>query len=110
MEDCEFLMIPQEAVIAQIEQNPRLALKMLSVMSARLRESNEQISSLAHLNEKGRVAHTLHKLFKKTGRTIDSEYQAIPKLSVKDIADMSGAFRETVSRTHPLGISSYKVP
>ena len=98
IEDCEFLMIPEEAVVNQIKKTPALAFKLLSIMSARLRESNEQIASLAHLNVKGRVAHTLYKLFKKSGKTVDGQNQVIPRPTVKEIADMSGASRETVSR------------
>ena len=98
MEDCEFLVIPQEAIIDLIRKNPQVALKMISVMSARLRESNEQINSLAHLDVKGRGAQTLLKLLKKTSKQAEEGYQVIPRPSVKDIADMSGASRETVSR------------
>ena len=98
MEDCDFLVIPQEVIIDLIKKSPQLALKMISIMSARLRDSNEQISSLAHLDVKGRVARTLLKLSKKASKKTKDGYQMIPRPSAKDIADMSGASRETVSR------------
>lgn len=98
MEDCEFLAIPQKAITDQIKKNPQLAFKLLSIMSQRLREANEQISSLAYLDVKGRVAQTLMRLLKKSGKTTGEGYQVLPRPAMKDIADMSGTSRETVSR------------
>ena len=98
MEDCEFLAIPQKAVTDQIKKNPQLALKLLSIMSQRLREANDQISSLAHLDVKGRVARTLMRLLKKSGKITGEGYQVLPRPTMRDIADMSGTSRETVSR------------
>ena len=99
MEDCEFLVITRKALTDQIKGKPEVALKLLSEMSRRLRETDEQIKSLAHLDVRGRLAQTLLKLLKKTDTQKEETYQVIPRPGIKDLADMTGTSRETVSRT-----------
>ncbi|MFC1516762.1 Crp/Fnr family transcriptional regulator [Thermodesulfobacteriota bacterium] len=96
-EDCECLIISRENIKDLIKRNPQIAFKLLSDMSKRVREADEQISSLAHLDAKGRVAQTLLKLSKEANMITDEGYQVFPKPSIKDIAGMSGTSRETVS-------------
>jgi len=98
MENCEFLVITRKVLTDQIEGNPEVALKLLSEMSRRLRETDEQINSLAHLDVRGRLAQTLLKLLKKTDTRKEETYQVIPRPTMKDLADMTGTSRETVSR------------
>lgn len=70
-----FMVITRDILIDQIIQHPKLALRLLSEMSRRLREADEQISSLAHLNVRDRVAHTLIKLSRKENkRTKEGQY------------------------------------
>jgi CRP/FNR family transcriptional regulator/CRP/FNR family cyclic AMP-dependent transcriptional regulator len=96
--DCELLIISREAIISQIRKNPQIAIKMLSNMSSRVREANEQVNCLTNLDAKGRVAQTLMKLSKKLGVRVENGSHVIPRPMVKDIAAMSGTSRETVSR------------
>jgi CRP/FNR family cyclic AMP-dependent transcriptional regulator len=97
-EDSEFLMISREALTNEIRKNPKIALKMLSNMSNKVREMNEQVNCLTNLDAKGRVAKTLLKLSKKAGVRIENGSHIIPRPLERDIADMSGTSRETVSR------------
>jgi len=97
-EDCELLIISRENIENQIKRNPQIAFKLLSDMSRRLREAGEQISGLAHLDAKGRVAQTLLKLLKEANMITDEGYKVFSKPSTKDIAAMSGTSHETVSR------------
>ena len=97
-EDCELLIISRENIANQIKRNPQIAFKLLSDMSKRLRDADEQISGLAHLDAKGRAAHTLLKLAKETNMITDEGYQVFPKPPIKDIAAMSGTSHETVSQ------------
>jgi CRP/FNR family cyclic AMP-dependent transcriptional regulator len=96
--DFEFLIIFREALISQIRKNPQIAIKMLSNMSSRVREANEQVNCLTNLDAKGRVAQTLMKLSKKSGVRIENGSHVIPRPLMRDIAAMSGTSRETVSR------------
>ena len=97
-EDCEFFVLSRQDMIEQIGRQPQMALKMLSEMSGRIREVNEQVSCLANLDARGRVAQSLLKLLKKADVRIEEGCQTIPKPLLKDIAAMSGTSRETVSR------------
>jgi CRP/FNR family cyclic AMP-dependent transcriptional regulator len=98
IEESEFLMIGQKSISDQIKKNPQLALKLLSEMSRRLREADEQISSLALLDVSGRVAQILLKLSRETPIKKGTDYTVIPRPALQDIASMAGASRETVSR------------
>jgi len=89
-EDCELLIISRENLTNLIKRNPQIAFKLLADMSRRLREADEQISGLAHLDAKGRVAQTLLKLSKESNMITDEGYQVFPKPPIKDIAAMSG--------------------
>ena len=98
VEESEFLMIRQKSIADQIKKNPQLSFKLLSEMSRRLREADEQISSLALLDVRGRVAQTLLKLSQETSMGKCTDYTVIPRPALQDIASMSGTSRETVSR------------
>jgi CRP/FNR family cyclic AMP-dependent transcriptional regulator len=97
-EDSEFLMISREALTNEIRKNPKIALKMLSNMSSKVREMNEQVNCLTTLDAKGRVAQTPMKFSKKSGVRIENGSHVIPRPMVKDIVAISGTSRETVSR------------
>lgn len=97
-EDCEFLIISREAITGLIKRSPEIALKLLSEMSRRVREANEQIDCLVNLDARGRVAQTLLKLSKGADAIIEKDHRVIPKPLMRDIAAMSGTSRETVSR------------
>lgn len=96
VEDCELLIISRDTIIEQIKKNPPIAFKLLSDMSRRVREADEQIFSLAHLDEKGRVAQTLLKLANESNMVTDEGYRVFPKPTVHDIAAMSGTSRKIV--------------
>ena len=98
VEDSEFLVISQKIITDQIKKNPKIALKLLSEMSRRLREADEQISNLALLDVRGRVAQILLKLYRGTNVRKSEDYRIVPRPALKDIAAMSGTSRETVSR------------
>jgi len=97
-EECEVLIISRETLTNQIKKNPLIAFKLLADMSRRLREADEQISGLTHLDEKGRVAKALLKLSRESYMITDEGYQVFPKPPIKDIAAMSGTTHEIVSR------------
>ena len=98
MEESEFLIISQEVLTDQILKNPSIALKLLAEMSRRLREADEQINSLAHLDVRGRIARALLRLSKEANAIETENHRMIPRPSSKDIAAMTGTSRETVSR------------
>jgi CRP-like cAMP-binding protein len=80
-----------------IEKNPKLALKLISILSSRLKETYEMSEKIALGDVKYRVLHLLLKLSEKIGKR-KNEWQSIGiKITHMDIATMIGSSRETVS-------------
>lgn len=83
---------------ALLERYPSAALATLSFVAARLREAHESIEQLSAKPVEQRVSATLLKLADRVGRDQDGAILIDMPLSRQDIADMTGATIETVSR------------
>ncbi|HSQ40989.1 MAG TPA: Crp/Fnr family transcriptional regulator [Fibrobacteraceae bacterium] len=99
----EVLIIRREHFIQQIKQTPDLAMSLLVEMSKRLRKANRQIGSLAMLTVYGRIAGTILNLVEERGVRIHGENGKMVTVirnrpTQKQLAEMSGTTRETVSR------------
>jgi CRP-like cAMP-binding protein len=82
-----------------IEQKPKLAIKFIEILSARLKETYEMSENIALRNVQYRVLSLLLRLSEKFGRR-NKEWQTIDiKITHNDIASMIGSTRETVSAT-----------
>ncbi|MFS1515523.1 Crp/Fnr family transcriptional regulator [Bacillus sp. SM2101] len=80
-----------------IEKNPKIALKFISILSARLKDIYEMSEKIALGDVKYRVLYLLLKLSEKSGKR-KNEWQTIEmKLTHQDIATMVGSTRETTS-------------
>lgn len=93
MKDSHLLVLRREAFQAQLEQNPKIALKLLRVLVQRLRRADEKIGGLVLLDVNGRVAQLLLKLAEESGGP-----RITRRLTHHTIAQMIGSSRETVSR------------
>ncbi len=81
------------------DRNPSVYRHMLSIVGKRLRHANDVLAARSFLPLPGRVAQTLLQLAESFGKTLDDGRILIHyKLSQADIANMSGAARENVSR------------
>jgi len=99
----EVLIIRREHFIQQVRATPDLAMSLLVEMSKRLRKANRQIGSLAMLTVYGRIAGTLLNLVEERGVRIHGENGKMVTVirnrpTQKQLAEMSGTTRETVSR------------
>ena len=81
-----------------LERHPLVALSTLQLVSARLRDAHLTIEELSAYPVNHRVASTLLQLSEKIGATEGRETLIQMPLSRQDIADMTGATVETVSR------------
>ncbi|MDP3775859.1 MAG: Crp/Fnr family transcriptional regulator [Gemmatimonadales bacterium] len=93
MKDSHLLVLRREAFQAQLEQNPKIALKLLRVLVQRLRRADEKIGGLVLLDVNGRVAQLLLDLAEESGGP-----KITRRLTHHTIAQMIGSSRETVSR------------
>jgi|SRR5579862_1371151 len=92
MTKCELMVLERRDVLAFLERNPSVAMKLIEILCARIRRSDERMSDIAFLDLPVRLAKTLlHHLAQKQGS---------PRLSFSqtELAEMSGGTRENVNR------------
>ena len=81
-----------------LRQYPSVSLELLEIVSARLLEAREVIHQLSASPVESRLATTLLKLASKLGKEQDDVLLIQIPLSRQDLADMTGATVETISR------------
>jgi CRP-like cAMP-binding protein len=88
---------PEHTLLELIHQYPQIALNLLAVLGARLREVQERLRELATQRAEQRIAHALLRLTDPhaiAGRDAAIEFP----LTRQDVAEMCGATLYTVSR------------
>jgi len=81
-----------------LRDNPSIAVKMLGLMSMRLREAQAKIRDLALRDTYGRMVGTLLRLAGEHGTREGKLVRLGLKLTHQELANMMGASRETVTR------------
>jgi len=90
--DSELLVIPREALLKVIDQEPQLARLILEITAGRLQMSSERESALVFMDAQARLAHLLlelDKLEKETGYIT---------ISQDELAHHTGLIRQTVAK------------
>jgi len=98
LEPSTFLYIDQGEFSTLIKKYPQLAWKIMKHLSARLREANEQIGSLAMFDVYGKIARCLLSLAKTQGLRTKAHLVIHNRPSLRDLGHMVGCSRETMSR------------
>ncbi len=88
------LALSRHDFLALLRNNSDLALHVIQELTRRLRETDEQASSLSFLRVKDRTKGLLRRL----AEAQDGERDRTPTLTHQQIADMIGTSRETVTR------------
>ncbi|UII54155.1 Crp/Fnr family transcriptional regulator [Cytobacillus spongiae] len=97
MTDTYLCVIGKERFEAFLEKNPKMAIKLINILSTRLKELYSFSEKIALSDVKYRVLYLLLKLSEKTGKR-KNEWQTIDmKLTHQDMANMIGSTRETTS-------------
>ncbi len=97
-EDTSVLVGTRDDFMRSLEANPRIAMSLLVMMSARLRSANEIIESLSFLDVQGRVARMLLDEAEKKGTEVP-EGVAVPlPYTRQEMANMVSTSRETLTR------------
>jgi CRP-like cAMP-binding protein len=96
--DCCILTATTEEFQSMLERYPPVALASLEFVAARLGDAHETIEQLSAYPVEQRVAATLLKLANRLGRSEGSATLIEMPLSRQDLADMTGAKVETISR------------
>lgn len=95
---CCALTITGEYFQTILQQHPQVSLALLEIVSHRLQDAHETIHQLSATPVESRLAATLLKLATKLGEERAGELLIQLPLSRQDLADMTGATVETVSR------------
>jgi CRP/FNR family cyclic AMP-dependent transcriptional regulator len=99
MEDVVLYSVRRQDFLEVLETMPAVSMAMIRELARRLRYSDWQIQNLCTRNAQGRIAASLVHLAQETGK-MQRGSVIIPKLPYqKDLANIAGTSRETVSRT-----------
>jgi len=91
-------VLKREDFLGALKEFPQVGIALLKELAGRIRKSDAQIKSLSLRNARGRVATTLIRLAEDIGRVKDGKVM-IPELPLqRDLANIAGTSRETISR------------
>jgi CRP/FNR family transcriptional regulator, cyclic AMP receptor protein len=90
--NCELMFLERRNVIPFLESNPAACMKLMEILCARIRRSDERMADIAFFNLPVRLAKTL--------LNYEPEVRAGMKLSLSqsELAEMAGGTREKVNR------------
>ena len=89
---CELLVLERRHVIPILEQNPAMCLKLMEMLCARIRHSDERMADIAFFDLPTRLAKVL---LNYPAKTRDDTRLS---LSQRELAEMAGGTRENVNR------------
>lgn len=97
----ELLHIPADVVAAHVRRQPETLVRLMRLMSTKLRDIENVASSLALHDVEERLRRTLIRLARRQGRRApqSSSWILAPVPTQSELARMVGSCRETVSRT-----------
>jgi CRP-like cAMP-binding protein len=98
LQDTTLLVLEREEFHKLLLRQPKLALKILAVMADRLRKADEKIEALVLFDVSQRVTHFVVDLAKREGVQSPEGLVIRRRPTHREIANMTGTTRETVSR------------
>jgi CRP-like cAMP-binding protein len=96
--ECTVLEWPNSRWPALTARLPSLSASTLKTVGSRLEEAQSQVVEMATERVEQRVAHTLLRLIRQTGRKVEDGVEIDFPISRQDIAEMTGTTLFTVSR------------
>ncbi len=98
LEDCSVLLLERGRFLRLLREQPDLSLRLLVVMTERLRRADAVIEDIALMSLEGRLARLLTRLAADYGKPVPSGTRIELKLSQKDLSALVGGSREKVNR------------
>jgi CRP/FNR family cyclic AMP-dependent transcriptional regulator len=90
--NCELVVLERRHLLAFLEKNPKACLKLMELLCAKIRRSDERMSDIAFFDLPARLAKVILKY------AAQSRGPARLSLKQSDLADMTGSTRENVNR------------
>ncbi len=98
LENATFYVISKEDFKTLIFNIPELAMRVIEMLSLRLRQTNRQIQEIVFLNAPSRVISSLLHLSEKYGKPKDEGLEIPLRLTHAELAKLAGVSRETVTK------------
>ncbi|MBE3575834.1 MAG: Crp/Fnr family transcriptional regulator [Firmicutes bacterium] len=98
LEFARLMVLSRGAFTHMITTHPDMAIKVIRVLSQRLREANSQMEQLAFGDVRGRVAAVLLDLAQRYPAPARKELRIAFRLTQQELAHLTGTARETVTR------------
>lgn len=98
LERTTVLVISKDDFVSLLQNLPVLPLKIIEVLSNRLRQANQQIEELTFMNVRCRVICNLIQLAKEYGKSEKNEIKISIQLTHAELANFIGVSRETVTK------------
>ena len=98
LDPSELVVLRRQDFLEVLRDEFPIARRILSTLSARLRQANDMIESLVLLDVGGRLARYLLRLARETGTLQEDGWFAVSRPTHQVIANSIGASRETVTR------------
>jgi len=95
MSDCEFMVIDRRDFLAFVHSDPKVALKLIEFLCARLRFASEHLEELVFLSLPARLARTLLRLAESDGKLTAGRKLAITQ---REISQIVGMTRESINK------------
>jgi CRP/FNR family transcriptional regulator, cyclic AMP receptor protein len=92
--DCEMFVIERRDFLPLVQEEPQIALMLIEILCARLRQTTQQAESLMFLHLPGRLAKTLLRLSFRDGAAAERKIA----ITQKDLANYIGVSRESTNR------------
>ncbi len=98
VEESKVLTIQRDEFMSQLKADPTLTLKLLVVLTRRLRQTDRHVESLAFLSAPGRVARLLLDLGGELGKPSATGLTFETTMTRQEMANLTGTSRETFTR------------
>lgn len=98
VEESNVLVIQRADFMKVLANNPAIPMKLLSVLSRRLRRTDDHVESLAFLSAPGRVARLLLNLAEELGKRTPDGLVFETRMTRQEMANLTGTSRETFTR------------
>ncbi len=98
LEPCELLSLGRNDFVGFLERTPKVALKLIEVLSRRLRRLSERLEDTTFLELDARLAKELLRLAARYGKPTPRGRRIDLGLSQQELGDLVGASRESVNK------------
>ena len=95
---CELLVIDRRDFVPFLEANPSVCIRLLAVLSQRLRQTSEQVQDILFLDLRAQLAKTLLRLAEQQRAQAGPDRDIVVALSQRELSHLVGRSRESINK------------